>query len=65
MIIAKGNLVMNKEEFEKKLEEQIEIKKKNAIEEIEKGQMIPAMWSISELIDLKAQLGILKGIKED
>lgn len=53
---------MNKEERLKALREQIEINKKNALEEIEKEQMIPAMWSISTLIDLKAQEGLLDEI---
>lgn len=52
----------NKEERLKLIREQIEINKKNALEEIEKEQMIPAMWSISDLIDLKAQEGILNEI---
>ena len=38
---------------------QIEINKNNAIKEIENEQMVPAMWSVSALIDLKAQEGIL------
>ena len=54
---------MNKEERLKALREQIEINKKNALEEIEKEQIIPAMWSISALIDLKAQEGLLDEIK--
>lgn len=53
---------MNKEERLKALREQIEINKKNALEEIEKEQMIPVMWSISTLIDLKAQEGLLNEI---
>jgi hypothetical protein len=27
--------------------------------------MVPAMWDISELIDLKAQLGILNKMEEE
>lgn len=53
---------MNKEERLKLIREQIEINKKNALEEIEKEQIIPAMWSISTLIDLKAQEGLLNEI---
>lgn len=53
---------MNKEERMKLIREQIEINKKNALEEIQKEQMIPAMWSVSALIDLKAQEGILNEI---
>ena len=51
---------MEKETYLEKLREQIEINKKNAIEEIQKEQMIPAMWSVSRLIDLKAQESALK-----
>lgn len=50
---------MEKEEYLKKIREQIEINKKNALEEVEKEQMVDAMWSISTLIDLKAQEGAL------
>ena len=52
------------EKYLEEIKKQIEINKKNAIQEIEKEQMIPAMWSISRLIDLKAQEGILEQIKE-
>ena len=41
------------------IRKQIEINKNNAIKEIENEQMVPAMWSVSALIDLKAQEGIL------
>lgn len=51
---------MNKEQYLEKLREQIEINKKNALEEIEKEQIVPAMHSISALIDLKAQESVLK-----
>ncbi len=54
---------MNKEERLKALREQIEINKKHIIEEIQKEQMVPAMWSISSLIDLKAQEGLLNDIQ--
>ena len=47
---------MDKEQYLK----QIEINKKNAIEEIQKENMVPAMWSISSLIDLKAKESVLK-----
>lgn len=53
---------MNKEERLKLIRKQIETNKKNAIEEIQKEQMVPAMWSISSLIDLKAQEGLLNEI---
>lgn len=53
---------MNKEERLKLIREQIEINKKNALEEIQKEQMVPAMWSVSSLVDLKAQEGILNEI---
>lgn len=53
------------EKYLEEIKKQIEINKKNAIQEIEKEQMIPAMWSISRLIDLKAQEGILEQIKDE
>ena len=56
---------MDIQKLKEELIKQIEISKKNAIEEIQKDKMIPAMWSISELIDLKAQLSILNKLKED
>lgn len=56
---------MDKETYLEKLREQIEINKKNAIEEIQKERMIPAMWDISTLIDLKAQESVLKKFKEE
>lgn len=49
-------------EYKEALITQIEHKKKSAIENIEKENMIPAMWDVTELIDLKAQLGILNKI---
>lgn len=51
---------MEKEVYLENLREQIEINKKNAIEEIQKELMVPAMWSVSALIDLKAQESVLK-----
>lgn len=54
--------IMDKEERLKVLREKIEINKKNALEEIQKEQMIPAMWSVSKLIDLKAQELLLNEI---
>lgn len=56
---------MDKEKLLEELRKQIEIYKRNAIQEIEKEQIIPAMWSISSLIDLKAQESILNRLKED
>ena len=56
---------MNKQEYLEKLREQIEINKKNALEEISKEQMIPAMHSVTRLIDLKAQEGLINRIKEE
>jgi len=53
------------EEYKKALITQIEYKKKSAIENIEKENMIPAMWDVTELIDLKAQLGILNKIERE
>lgn len=51
---------MDKEQYLKEIRKQIEIEKKNAIEEIQEENMVPAMWSISSLIDLKAQESVLK-----
>lgn len=51
---------MDKEQYLKEIIKQIEINKKNAIEEIQKENMVPAMWSISALIDLKAKESVLK-----
>lgn len=53
---------MDKEKRLKVLREKIEIIKKNALEEIQREQMIPAMWSVSKLIDLKAQELLLNEI---
>ena len=47
------------------LNNQIETNKRNALKEIENEEFVPAMWSISSLIDLKAQKEILtKTIKD-
>ena len=51
---------MEKEKLLSLIRENIEANKKNAIAEIEREQMIPAMWSVSALIDLKAQEGVIK-----
>lgn len=56
---------MNYKEYLERLREQIEIHKKNIIEEIQKEQMVPAQHSLSALIDLKAQESLLKRINED
>lgn len=56
---------MEKLKFKEELIKQIELKKNSAIENVEKEAMVPAMWDISELIDLKAQLSVLKKIEED
>ena len=48
-----------------KLRKEIEINKKNAIEDIEKENIIPAMWSISTLIDLKAQEVVLSEVIDE
>lgn len=53
---------MDKEKRLENIREQIEINKKNAIEEIQKEQMIPAMHSITALVDLKAQELLLNEI---
>lgn len=53
------------EEYQKALRNQIELKKKRAIENIQEEKMVPAMWNVSELIDLKAQLSALEKIKEE
>lgn len=50
------------EEVKNELLKQLEIYKKNAIENIQKEAMIPAMWDVSALIDLKAQLGAIDRI---
>lgn len=44
------------------IKEQIEINKKNAIREIQLEQMIPAMHSLTALVDLKAQELLLNEI---
>ena len=51
---------MEREKLLSLIRENIEVNKKNAIAEIEREQMIPAMWSVSALIDLKAQEGVIK-----
>jgi hypothetical protein len=54
---------MNKENLKIRLElinRRIEIYKKNAIEEIQKEEMIPASGSLLMLRDLKEQQGLLK-----
>ena len=56
---------MDREKYLEELEKQIETVKKNAIEEIKKEQMVPAMWSISCLIDLKAQVSAIKKISSE
>lgn len=53
------------EEYKKALRNQIELKKKRAIENIQEEKIVPAMWDLSELIDLKAQLSALEKVKED
>ena len=47
------------------IRKQIEIEKKNAIQEIEEENMVPAMWSVSSLIDLKAQERVLRKIESE
>ena len=56
---------MDKERYLEELKKQIEINKKNAIEEIEKEQMVPAMWSVSSLIDLKAQISAIEKMSSE
>ena len=56
---------MDKEKLKEELIKTIETHKKNAIENIRKEAMIPAMWDISTLIDLKAQLGTLNKIEKE
>lgn len=53
---------MDKEERLKLIREQIEVNKKNALKEIQKEEIIPAMHSLTALVDLKAQEGILSEI---
>ena len=48
-----------------KLEEAIKVKKEVAIENIEQKNLVPAMWDIFEMVDLKAQLGLLLEIIEE
>ena len=55
---------MDKEKRLEQLREQIEINKKNVLKEIENESLIPAMWSISNLIDLKAQENLLKELED-
>lgn len=52
-------------EYLDELKKLLEITKKNAILEIEKEQMIPAMWSVTRLIDLKAQINIIEEVIEE
>ena len=56
---------MDLKKYIEQIREQIEINKKNAISEIEKEEIVPAMWSISSLIDLKAQENLLKRMKNE
>ena len=51
---------MNKQRLLENLRKHIEIHKSHALEEIQREEMVPAMWSISSLIDLKAQESLLK-----
>ena len=44
---------------------QIEIYKKNAIEEIEKEEMVPATSSLLMLRDLKEQQGLIKRLIDE
>ena len=53
------------DKYKRALRMQIDLKKKSALENIENENMVPAMWDISELIDLKAQLGILNKMEEE
>lgn len=48
-----------------KIREQIEINKRNARKEIENEEMVAAMWSVSALIDLKAQEAVLERIEKE
>lgn len=51
-------------EFKETLREQIDLKKRSAIENIAIENMVLAMWDIFEVIDLKAQLKLLDDIGE-
>ena len=53
---------MDKEKRLELIRNQIEINKRNAIDEIQKEQMIPAMHSLTALVDLKAQELLLNEI---
>ena len=55
---------MDKEKLKEELLKQIETYKKNAIENIQKEAMVPAMWDVAQLIDLKAQIGLLEKVAE-
>lgn len=50
-------------ELKEELREQIDLKKRSAIENIGNENMVPAMWDVAELIDLKAQLILLDDIE--
>lgn len=50
-------------ELKEILREQIDLKKKSAIENIGNENMVPAMWDIAELIDLKSQIKLLDDIE--
>ena len=52
------------DELEKKINKQFEIWKKRAIENLEKENTTLAMWEVLAMIDLKAQLDMLKEIKK-
>ena len=52
-------------EYLEKLRKEIELNKKNAIEQVTKENMVPAMWSISRLIDLKAQEKVLSEVIDE
>lgn len=58
----KGARKMNKEKRLELIRKQIEINKKNALEELQKEQMVPAMHSLTALVDLKAQELLLNEI---
>lgn len=56
---------MNKQEYLEELRTNIEINKKNAIEEMSKEEMVPAMWSVIEMMNLKERETALKMFEKE
>lgn len=51
---------MNKQQYLESIKKEINTNKENLLKEVENEEMVPAMWSLSKLIDLKAQESVLK-----